>query len=145
MWRGGEVYRGRTETLTALLEEPAERDRLIPTSAIRAWRGNRSQLEIAQVAGISQGYLSELETGSKRLTPGAAQRLAPALGTTAEDLLLSEHLAKLNRAAQKGRIDLQPLMAEAERLAEILPGGAIGDAIVDALVGIVRGGPKPLT
>ena len=104
----------------------------------RRWRS-------PSLAGISQGFLSELESGQKRLTPGVAQSLAPALGTTADQLVLSEHLAQLNRAAQKGGIDPQPLLAEAQRLAEILPDGEVGDAIVDALVGIVRERSKLLT
>ncbi len=133
------------EVLAVPLEEPATGDTPVPTSLLKEQRGNRSQMEIAEAAGISQGFLSELESGQKRLTPGVARRLAPVLGTTADQLLLSEHLAKLNRAATKCKIDPQRLLSEAERLAEILPSGEVGDAIVDALVGIVREGPKPLT
>ena len=66
----------------------------IPTSPIRARRGRRSQVEIAQMAGISQGFVSDLESGKKRLTPEVARRLAPALGTTADQLVVAEHLAK---------------------------------------------------
>jgi transcriptional regulator with XRE-family HTH domain len=139
------VHTDRPASLAAWLEEPGERDRLIATSAIRVWRGNRSQVEIAGKARITQGFLSELESGHKRLTSRVAQKLAPALGTTANQLLLGEQLAKLNRAANKARIDLQPLLAEAERLVEILPRGEVGDAIVDALIGVVRERPKSLT
>jgi hypothetical protein len=71
-----------------------------------------------------------------------AHKLAPALGTTADQLVHGERLARLNRAAQNARMDLQPLLAEAERLTEILPGGDIGDAIIDALVRIVQEGQK---
>jgi transcriptional regulator with XRE-family HTH domain len=139
------VHAYRPETLATLLEEPGERDRPIAASAIRAWRADRAQVEIAQEAGVSQGYLSELESGLKPLTPGVARRLAPALGIMAGELLLAENLAKLQRAAQKGRIDLQPLLAEAERLVEIIPRGEVGDAIVDALIGVVREQPNSLT
>lgn len=125
-------------------EEPARRTELVSVSAIRERRGDRSQIQIARAAGISQGFLSELEGGQKRLTLRMAQRLAPVLGTTAHELLLAEHLAKLSRAAQKGQVDLPPLLNEAERLAKILPGGEVGDAIVDALIGIVREGSRPL-
>ena len=146
MERGdGEVYTDWAGTLAALLGEPAEGDRPIPTSAIRARRGNRSQSEIAQGAGISQGYLSELETGSKRLTLSVARKLAPALGTTVGHLVLGDHLAKLNRAAAKGKIDPQRLLDEAERLAEILPGGEVGDTIAEALAETMRKRTKPLT
>ena len=138
------MHADRPEMLATLLEEPGKRDRPIATSAIRARRGERSQVEIAQEAGVSQGYLSELESGLKPLTPGVARRLAPALGSTADEILLSAHLAKLHQAAQKGRIDIQPLLAEAERLTKVLPSGEIGDAVIDALVGILRERPKPL-
>jgi transcriptional regulator with XRE-family HTH domain len=136
------VHTGRSGSLAALLKGSGAMDRPIATSAIRAWRGNRSQVEIAEKAKITQGFLSELESSQKRLTSGVAQKLATALGTTAEQLVLGEQLTKLNRAAQKGRMDLQPLLAEAERLTEMLPSGEIGDAIIDALVGIVREQPK---
>jgi transcriptional regulator with XRE-family HTH domain len=119
--------------------------RPVPTSPIKEQRGSRSQIEIAQAAGISQGFLSMLESGQKRLTPGVARRLAPALGTTTDQLLLGEHLAKLSRAATKCKIDPQRLLSEAEKLAEILPNGEVGDAIVEALAGIVRQALKPLT
>ncbi len=135
------MFMGKVEALDA----SRSRDRPVPASSIKEQRGGRSQTEIAQFAGISQGFLSELESGQKRLTPGVARRLAPALGTTADQLLLNEHLVKLNRAATSCKLDPQWLLSEAERLAEILPSGEIGDAIVDALVGIVREGPKPLT
>lgn len=82
--------------------------------------------------------MSELESGQKRLTPGVARRLAPTLGMPANQLLLAEHLSSLNRVAQKGRIDLQLLLAEAERLIEILPQGEVGDAIMDVMLRIVR-------
>ncbi len=58
--------------------------------------------------------------------------------------MLSEYLTKLKRAAQKGGIDPRPLLAEAQRIAELLPDGEVGDAIADALAGIVREGPKSL-
>ena len=136
------MHTGQSGSLAALLKGSGAMDRPISSSTIKAWRGNRSQVEIAGKAKIAQGFLSELESGQKRLTSGVVQKLAPALGTTAEQLMLGEQLAKLNRAAQKGRMDLQPLLTEAERLTEMLPSGEIGDAIIDALVGIVREQPK---
>ena len=119
-------------------DECAWETQSIPASAIRERRGDRSQNEIARAAGISQGFLSELESGQKHLTPGVAQKLAPRLGMSANQLVLAEYLANLNQVAQKGNTDLQPLLAEAERLTEMLPGGEIGGAIMDAIVNIVR-------
>jgi hypothetical protein len=61
---------------------------------------------------------------------------------SADQLVLAEHLANLNRVAQKGNMDLQLLLAETQRLTEMLPTGEIGDATIEALVGIVRERPK---
>jgi transcriptional regulator with XRE-family HTH domain len=95
-------------------------------------------VEISGKARITQGFLSELESGRKRLTYRVAQKLAPTLGTTADRLVLGEQLATLNRAARKGDVDFQSLLTEAEKLTRILPSGKMGDAILDALVGVVR-------
>jgi hypothetical protein len=128
----------RVQRLPTPLEESVQRTESVPASAIRKWRGGRLQREVARAAGISQGFLSELGCGQKGLTPGVARRLAPVLGTTVPQLVLGEHLARLNRAAQKGHIDLQPLLVEVEKLTEILPSGQVGEAIMDAIVRIVR-------
>jgi transcriptional regulator with XRE-family HTH domain len=77
----------------------------IAASALRERRGDRSQIEIARAAGISQGFLSELESGRKRLTPSVAQRLAPVFGMPANQLMFDEHLATLNRVAAAGAMD----------------------------------------
>jgi hypothetical protein len=86
-----------------------------------------------------------LETGRKRLTLATARKLAPALGTTPAQLVLDEQLARLNRVAQKGNMNPEMLLEEAERLDEILPGGEIGEAIFGALMAIVCERPKLLT
>jgi transcriptional regulator with XRE-family HTH domain len=127
-----------TKMLQLSSDEPEWKLGALPTCTLNVMRGNRSQVAIARAAGISQGFLSELESGRKRLTPSVARRLEPVLGMPANQLLLAELFTSLNRAAQKGRIDLQPLLAEAERLAEILPQGEIGDAIIDAIFRIAR-------
>lgn len=134
-----------TETLPTSSEEPAWETEPVPISGIKVRRGDRSQREVAREAGISQGFLSELEGGRKRLTLDTAQKLASVLGTTPDHLMLCEHLTKLNRAATQGNVNSQRLLDEAKRLTEILPGGEVGDAIVDALVGIVRERAKSLT
>ncbi len=119
------------------LEVPARRDS-IPQSAIQALRRNRSQVKMAAKADLSQGYLSELESGRKRLTPDVAARLGPALGVTPEQLIVLEHLTKLNRMAERGELDPAPLLAKVERLAHILPDGEAGAVITDTLLEIVR-------
>ncbi|MDH3595299.1 MAG: helix-turn-helix transcriptional regulator [Rhodospirillales bacterium] len=59
-----------------------------PLRVLRAWRG-LTQAEVAEAAGIKQGYLSELETGSKTPSLAVARRLAGALEVPA-DLLWPE-------------------------------------------------------
>jgi transcriptional regulator with XRE-family HTH domain len=129
---------GGAKTLQVSPHEPAWETERISVSPLKESRGDRTQMEIARVAGISQGFLSELESGQKRLTSSVAQKLASALGMPANQLVLAEYLANLNRVAQKGQVDPRLLLAEAERLAEMLPGGEVGDAIIAALVRIVR-------
>jgi transcriptional regulator with XRE-family HTH domain len=114
----------------------------VASSPVKDRRGTLSQVQLAQAAGISQAFLSELETGGKRLTLATAQKLAPALGTTPARLLRDEQVARLKRVARQGNIDPQMLLAEAERLDEILPSGEIGEAVFDALRAIVRERPK---
>jgi transcriptional regulator with XRE-family HTH domain len=125
-------------------EESALRTEHVPTSAIRERRGQCSQTEIAQAAGISQGFLSELESGRKRLTPATAQQLAPVLGTMPDQLIVAEHWVTLKRAAGKGGADPQAMLAVAKTLAEMLPSGRVGDDLIDALLGIIRKQPKTL-
>jgi len=133
-----------TEALPMPPEETARRTGHVPTSVIRERRGHRSQTEIAQAAGISQAFLSDLERGRKRLTPATAQKLAPVLGTMPDQLIVAEHWVKLKRAALKGGADPLPIVAVARSLAEMLPSGRVGDDLVDALVAIVRERPKAL-
>jgi transcriptional regulator with XRE-family HTH domain len=111
----------------------------VASSPVKDRRGTLSQVQLAQAAGISQAFLSELETGRKRLTPATAEKLAPPLGTTPAQLLLDEQLATLNRVAQQGNIDPRMLLDEAERFDEILPNGEIGEAILAAVMAIVCG------
>ncbi len=47
--------------------------------ALRLWRG-RSQVEIAEVTGLGQGYLSDLEKRRRAGTPETVEKLAKALG-----------------------------------------------------------------
>ena len=125
-------------------EESARRTEHVSTSVIRERRGNRSQTEIAQAAGISQAFLSELEGGLKRLTSGTARKLAPVLGTMPDQLIVAEHWVKLERAARKAGVDPLSMLALTKTLAEMLPDGLVGDDLVEALVAIVRERPKPL-
>ncbi|MHB1101885.1 MAG: helix-turn-helix domain-containing protein [Devosia sp.] len=46
--------------------------------ALRLWR-NKGQVELAQHIGTSQGFLSDLENGRRKLTRDVARKLAAAL------------------------------------------------------------------
>lgn len=56
---------------------------------VRVWRDYRglSQKHLAEMAGMQQGYLSEIETGRKPGSLGAYRALAEALGCLVDDLL----------------------------------------------------------
>lgn len=46
--------------------------------ALRKWRG-RTQIQLAADSGINQGYLSEIENGTKNATPETLAKLSAAL------------------------------------------------------------------
>lgn len=46
-----------------------------------------TQQELANLAGLSPNYISDLETGNKRLGLAAAYKLSKVLGCTAEELM----------------------------------------------------------
>ena len=50
--------------------------------AIRKWRG-QGQVAVAATAGITQGHLSDIESGRRSLTPALAERLAHLLNVPA--------------------------------------------------------------
>ena len=80
-------------------EIEAGRDELVPDamvgrlisgeSPIRVWREHRgmSATALAERAGISAGYLSELESGKKAGGIDTLRRIAGALGLVIDDLL----------------------------------------------------------
>lgn len=56
---------------------------------VRVWRRHRglSGQELAEKAGISQPYLSEIETGKKEGSVSAMKQIAEALGVSLDDLV----------------------------------------------------------
>ena len=58
-------------------------------NSIRVWREYRglSAVDLAAKAGISAGYLSELETGKKTGTLETLRKLATVLNLTVDDLV----------------------------------------------------------
>ena len=57
-------------------------------SIVRAWREylGLTQLVVAEQAGISQAALSQMESSGKRLRKATREKLAAALGITADQL-----------------------------------------------------------
>lgn len=73
---------GRRRLLTARLEPHAVWERLN--------RLNMTQNELARLAGISSGYLSQLMTGKRRPGPGTRRCLLQALEAAFDDLFILE-------------------------------------------------------
>lgn len=67
-----------------------ERPQSVPGFAIRKFRELRGYTgrDFANLAGISQSHVSELESGRRRLTPAMVTRIAAAIGM-AEDAFVS--------------------------------------------------------
>lgn len=80
--RKAELAAGKTDLLPAEVSAAILRGdtRL---KAIRKWR-KLSQGEIAAQAGITQGYLSDLESGRRAGTTETLQKLAEILGVSGE-------------------------------------------------------------
>jgi DNA-binding XRE family transcriptional regulator len=62
-------------------------------SPVKVWREKRgrSQRGLATAAGVSAGYLAEIETGRKPGSAAALARLAKALQVRIEDLIISSN------------------------------------------------------
>jgi DNA-binding XRE family transcriptional regulator len=62
-------------------------------SPVKVWREKRgrSQRELAAAAGVSAGYLAEIETGRKPGSVVALARLGKALQVQIEDLIVSRN------------------------------------------------------
>ena len=73
---------GRRRLLTARLEPRAVWERLN--------RRNMTQNELARLAGISSGYLSQLITGKRRPGPETRRRLQQALAAAFDALFVLE-------------------------------------------------------
>ncbi len=135
---GGQETRSALER--SLRFAPGNGSESDPGARLRRSRGSRGQAEVARQARISQGHLSDLERGKKKLTMGIARRLAASLGVSTWDLVGPEYLVRLREVAREGHVDAHLLLEEAERLARLLPDGETGDSIVDILGEIVKGG-----
>ncbi len=96
--RAAVAERRRHEAATG--KEAARRDYLTAREArrlldaespVKVWREKRgrSQRELARAAGVSAGYLADIETGRKPGSAAALARLAKALRVQIENLIMS--------------------------------------------------------
>ncbi len=132
------MYTNKAKLLAELLEQTPRGKGKIPRSSIKSLRGSRPQTSIAAKSGIAQSMLSMLEAGTRDLTPEVAMRLAPALGVSGTELWLSEQVAMLNRASLKGELSPNLLVEAILELAKSTPDSEIGDALMDALLQVLR-------
>jgi DNA-binding XRE family transcriptional regulator len=79
-----EKARGEEGLPLAVVERTLRGESLL--KALREWRG-LSQKALATKAGVAMLYVSQLETGRRKIGVRAAKKLAPALGIGVETML----------------------------------------------------------
>ncbi len=111
-----------------------------PESALKAIReaAGKHQLTLANETGVSQGFISELESGRKPLTSATAAKLAPGLGVAPEELEAAETITSLHRAALKSEVDPRQLLEATIDLSYSLPDNRVSDALIDALLSVLK-------
>jgi transcriptional regulator with XRE-family HTH domain len=73
-----------------------------------------SQARLAELAGLTASYLSQLETGERNPTPGVSRRLSPHLGVSPGHLLGKIGTVEMNLAGS--------LTGNREYVARVAPG-----------------------
>jgi len=88
--RRQEAGKGKRAARRDYLTAAEARRLLAGESPLKVWREKRarSQRELAAVAGVSPGYLAEIEAGRKPGSVKALARLAKVLQVQIEDLIL---------------------------------------------------------
>ena len=91
--RGHEAATGKQAARRNYLSAREARRLLDGESPVKVWREKRgrSQRELATAAGVSAGYLAEIETGRKSGSAAALARLAKALQVQIGDLIISSN------------------------------------------------------
>ncbi|MCG8350985.1 MAG: helix-turn-helix domain-containing protein [Chloroflexales bacterium] len=85
---------------------------LPPGASFGVWLKHRRrdlgvyQADLAHQIGVSESYLSSIETGRKPLTPAVARRLAPILGIGFDELLGRTGVINDNQLAQLAQLAL---------------------------------------
>ena len=129
----------RADLLAKILEAPGgAAEGGVPTSAIRSLRGGRSQVAIAAKSGITQAALSMLESGDRPLTEKTAKTLAPALGVSAKELMVSETISSAQRLAARGKLDPRLLLDTVMEVANTMPDSKVSDDLIDAMISVLK-------
>jgi DNA-binding XRE family transcriptional regulator len=83
-----DLAEGRESIVPAELAERI----LAGENPVRAWREHlgMSQMQLAEAAGVGQGYVSDIEKGRRRGSVDVLSRLARSLGVSVEDLMPME-------------------------------------------------------
>jgi transcriptional regulator with XRE-family HTH domain len=107
-----------------------------PLGELRSERA-LTQSKLASKAGISQSYLSEIESGTKRLSAPAAEKVSRALGVDPGVLLMSVRMGSLKTALQTGESRgplAQEIVAVLALISENLPDGSLKNLLMATLV-----------
>lgn len=135
------MYSGRSagqalESLRECLKQNAP-----PENTLGALREDLAltQATLASMSGVSQGYISEVESGKKRLSGKAAGRLAPVLGVDAGPMLAGVRLGALKGLIEDGRGPLAGEIIEVLALVETnLPNGSLKNLLMATLVDALK-------
>ncbi len=131
-------YRDRARDLAELVERAQGSEAgKVPDSAIRDLRGDRSQVEVAMKAKMTQAQLSRLERGERSLTRETAKRLAPVLGVSVEELELAEGISALQRVAIKGSLSPHALLETILEMSAAMPDNEVGNDLIKALLAVL--------
>jgi transcriptional regulator with XRE-family HTH domain len=111
-----------------------------PESALKDWRVGRemTQGELASRSGVPQATISQVETGSRQMTPEMAEKVAPVLGIDADTLLLAEEVSTLSRAAIKGALDPEQLARGIQAFASSTDDSQMSYDLIRMMVGTLR-------
>jgi transcriptional regulator with XRE-family HTH domain len=94
-----------------------------------------TQSHLASMSGVSQGFISEVEAGKKRLSRKSADRLAKVLGVEAGPLLAAVRMGSLKTLIEDGRGPLAgEIIAVLALISENLPDGRLKNLLMATLV-----------
>ncbi len=94
-----------------------------------------TQSHLASMSGVSQGFVSDVESGRKRLSRKSAGKLAPVLGVEAGPLLAAVRMGGLKSLIEDGRGPLAgEIIAVLALISENLPDGRLKNLLTATLV-----------